>query len=102
MALVLKAALDKEPPSVGLGAAQGLAFALGLSSKYLHLPLAILGVSLLRSPRAFVAAALAGIIAFFLFNRVLNPLVFTGGFHRPLNPARPQGGLRDGASRLLL
>jgi len=81
MALVLKAALDERLPSLGLVVGQGLAFALGLSSKYLHLPLAILGVSLLRSPRAFVAASLTGLIAFFLFNRLLNPLVFAGGFH---------------------
>jgi hypothetical protein len=49
MALVLKSTLDEKPPSVGLGAAQGLTFALGLSSKFLHLPLAIIGVSLFRN-----------------------------------------------------
>lgn len=38
MALVLKAALDEKPPSAGLAAAQGLIFALGVSSKYLHFP----------------------------------------------------------------
>ena len=96
MALVLKAALDERPPSVGLGVGQGLAFALGLSSKYLHLPLAILGVSLLRSPRAFVAASLAGFIAFFLFNRVLNPLVFTGGFHWLVSLATHKGVYGEG------
>jgi hypothetical protein len=96
MALVLKAALDEGPPSPGLGAAQGLAFALGLSSKYLHLPLAILGVSLLRSPRAAVAAAVAGIVAFFLFNRVLNPLVFSGGFHWLVSLATHKGVYGEG------
>jgi hypothetical protein len=53
MALVLKAALDERAPTVGLGVAQGLIFALGLSSKFLHAPLAVLGVSLLRNRRAF-------------------------------------------------
>src|ERR1035437_5257743 len=43
MALVLKAALDERAPTIGLGAAQGLIFALGLSSKILHAPLAIMG-----------------------------------------------------------
>lgn len=96
MALVLKAALDERPPSVGLGVAQGLTFALGLSSKYLHLPLAIMGVSLLRNPRAFVAASLAGIVAFFLFNRVLNPLVFTGGIHWLVSLATHKGLYGEG------
>ena len=96
MALVLKAALDENPPTIGLGAAQGLTFALGLSSKYLHLPLAILGVSLLRNPRALVAASLAGIVGFFLFNRVLNPLVFTGGFHWLVSLATHKGAYGEG------
>src|SRR5580704_15219497 len=81
MALVLKAALDERPPTVWLGAAQGLAFGLGLSSKILQLPLAILGVSLLRNRWAFGIAFLTGILSFFLFNRIFNPNVFSGGFH---------------------
>ena len=36
MALVIKAALDEKPPSLGLGIAQGVIFALGLSSKYFY------------------------------------------------------------------
>jgi hypothetical protein len=80
MALVIKAALDEKPPTVGLGIAQGATFALGLSSKFLYAPLAILGVALLRNRRAFVAAALVGVFAFFIFNRILNPHVFGGGF----------------------
>ncbi len=79
MALVLKAALDESPPTVGLGVAQGLMFGLGLSSKFLHLPLAVLGVSLLRNRRAVGVAFLTGILTFFLLNRVLNPDVFAGG-----------------------
>ncbi len=80
MALVIKAALDDEPPTVRLGVVSGLIFALGFSSKYLYLPLAILGVSLLRNPRAFRAALIAGAIGFIAFNLVLNPAVFTRGF----------------------
>jgi hypothetical protein len=80
MALVIKAALDDEPPTVRLGVASGLIFALGFSSKYLYLPLAILGVSLLRNPRAFRAALIAGAVGFIAFNLVLNPAVFTRGF----------------------
>jgi hypothetical protein len=80
MALVVKAALDSHPPAVGLGIASGLAFALGFSSKFLYLPLALLGVSLLRNPRAFVAALATGIIGFIGFNLTFNPGTMTRGF----------------------
>jgi hypothetical protein len=80
MALVIKAALDDRPPTVRLGVAAGLIFALGFSSKYLYLPLAILGVSLLRNPRAFTAACIAGAVGFTAFNLIFNPAVFTRGF----------------------
>jgi hypothetical protein len=79
-ALVLKAALDEKAPTIALGAAQGLIFALGLSSKFLHLPLAIMGVSLLRNRWAFVTALLVGILSFAILNRVFNPNVFSIGF----------------------
>ncbi|QWG16348.1 hypothetical protein KMZ68_15075 [Bradyrhizobium sediminis] len=95
-ALVLKAALDETPPSVRLGFAQGLVFALGLSSKYLYAPLAILGVSLLRNRRAFATATLVGVIAFFIFNRVLNPYVFTSGFRWLVNLATHKGVYGEG------
>ncbi len=80
MALVIKAALDAEPPTVRLGVVAGLIFALGFSSKYLYLPLAVLAVSLLRNPRAFKAALVAGAIGFIAFNLIFNPAVFTRGF----------------------
>jgi hypothetical protein len=80
MALALKAALDDRPPTISLGVAMGLVFAFGLSSKYLHLPLAIVGVSLLRNPRAFAMAVLTGIFSFVVFNSILNPLVFSLGW----------------------
>jgi len=100
MALVLKAALDEKGPTIGLGATQGLIFALGLSSKYLHAPLAVMGVSLLRNRWAFATAAVVGPFAFFIFNRVLNPLVFTGGFHLAGERGDPQGHLRRRRGRL--
>src|SRR6266446_5370374 len=96
MALVLKAALDERGPTIGLGATQGLIFALGLSSKYLHAPLAVMGVSLLRSRWAFATAAVVGPFAFFIFNRVLNPLVFTGGFHWLVSLATHKGTYGEG------
>ena len=80
MALVVRAALDDRPPTVRLGVVSGLIFALGFSSKYLYLPLAVLGVSLLRNPRAFKAVLIAGAIGFIAFNLVFNPAVFTRGF----------------------
>jgi len=98
MALALKAALGREPPTAGLGAAQGFTFAVGLSSKYLHLPLAALGVSLIRSRCSFITAWLIGIFAFFLFNRLLNPNVFTGGFHWLVRVATHKGNYGTGES----
>ena len=103
MALVLKAVLDQRPPAIGLGAAQGLTFALGLSSKFLHLPLAIFGVSLLRNPRAFVVA--------FLYRdcciRLVQPPAQPAGVFRGVSLAGqsgdPQGRLwrrRTGLHRL--
>jgi len=80
MALVLKAALDARPPTIRLGVAQGAIFALGLSSKILYAPLAVLGVCLLRSPIALAAAFLVGAVSFWLFNFVFHPNVFTSGF----------------------
>lgn len=96
MALVLKAALDETPPSIRLGVAQGLIFALGLSSKYLYAPLAIMGVSLLRNRWAFATATLVGAVAFFIFNRVLNPYVFTSGFRWLVNLATHKGVYGEG------
>lgn len=96
MALVLKAALDERRPTVGLGVSQGLIFALGLSSKYLYAPLAILSVSLLRNRRAYAAATLVGVLAFFIFNRVLNPHVFTVGFRWLVTLATHKGIYGEG------
>ena len=91
MALALKAALDENPPTVWLGAMQGLTFGLGLSSKILVFPLAALSVSLLRNRWAFAVASLTGILSFFLFNRIFNPNVFTGGFHWLVSLATHKG-----------
>ncbi len=98
MALALKACLDETPPTIGVGAAEGLAFALGLSSKYLYLPLAVMGVSLIRSRSASAVAWLVGIFGFFLFNRILNPHVFTGGFHWLVSLATHKGVYGEGES----
>jgi hypothetical protein len=81
MALAIKAALDERPPRLWLGLAMGLTFGLGLSSKFLHLPLAVIGVSLLRRPGVLAASVLAGISTFVLVNRIFNPLVFSYGYH---------------------
>jgi hypothetical protein len=96
MGLVLKAALDERPPTIGLGAAQGLIFALGLSSKYLYLPLAIVGVCFQRSLRASVVAWLVGIFGFFIVNRIFSPGVFTSGFHWLVSLATHKGIYGEG------
>jgi hypothetical protein len=80
MALVVKTALDPNPPRVRLGVASGLIFAFGFSSKYLFLPMVALGVGLLSNKRAFVAAFITGAIAFAAFNLILNPGAITRGF----------------------
>lgn len=98
MALVVKAALDEKPPTAMLGAASGLTFALGLSSKYLHLPLAIIGISLIRNWRATVAAWVTGIGGFVIFNRIFNPLVFTSGWHWLVSLATHKGVYGEGES----
>ena len=96
MALVLKAALGERAPTIGLGAVQGLIYALGLSSKILSAPLAIMTVSLLRNRWAVVAAVLSGIFSFFIFNRILHPLVFTSGFRWLVDLATHKGTYGEG------
>ena len=80
MALVVKGALDPDPPTVRLGVAAGLIFVFGFSSKYLFFPLAILAVNLLRNKRAFMAALITDAIVFPVFNLTLNSGVITRGF----------------------
>ena len=80
MALTVKVALDRNPPTVRFGVMSGLIFAFGFSSKYLFFPMAALGVALLRNKRAYAAAFIAGVIAFVVFNLVLNPGTITRGF----------------------
>ncbi|MCP4619688.1 MAG: hypothetical protein GY844_25010 [Bradyrhizobium sp.] len=96
MALVVKAALDEKPPTVGLGVAQGVTFALGLSSKYLYAPVGVLVVALLRSRRATVAAIVTAALLFFAFNRILNPYVFTSGFRWLVSLATHKGIYGEG------
>lgn len=80
MAVVIKVALDRDPPTIGLGAVSGLTFALGFSTKYLYLPLVVLGVCLLRNMRAFKVAVIVGAIGFVAFNLISNPGTITRGF----------------------
>jgi len=96
MALVLKAALQDKSPSVGLGIGQGVIFALGLSSKFLYAPLALLGLSLFRNQKAYWAAGAAGILTFFVYNRIFHPLVFTSGFHWMASLATHKGVYGEG------
>jgi hypothetical protein len=91
MALALKASLGEKRPTIGLGAAGGVTFALGLSSKYLYLPLAAVGISLIRGRLASATAWLVGIFAFFIFNQILSPDVFKGGFHWLVSLATHKG-----------
>jgi hypothetical protein len=96
MALVIKAVLGEKPPSIGLGAAQGVLFALGLSSKYVYAPIALLIVGLLRNWWAVLVAFATGAWLFFGFNRILNPYVFTSGFHWLVNLATHKGIYGEG------
>jgi len=91
MALVVKAALDPNPPTVRFGVVSGLIFAFGFSSKYLFLPLAALSVTLLTNKRAFAAAFITGAIAFTAFNLILNPGAINRGFGWMLSIATHKG-----------
>jgi hypothetical protein len=101
IALALKAALDERPPTIGLGAAAGLIFALGLSSKILAAPLAIMGVSLLRNRLAFATASLVSVLSFWIFNRVFNPNVFSIGFHWLVSLATHKGIYGEGEAGVI-
>jgi hypothetical protein len=74
----------------------GVIFGLGLSSKFLYLPLAVIGVSLLRSPLSFVTSVLAGILTFIVLNQIFNPWVFSAGFHWLLALATHKGTYGQG------
>jgi hypothetical protein len=80
MGLAIKVAFNENPPTVRRGVALGLIFALGFSSKYLYLPLALIGVCLLRNSRALVAACITGTLGFAAFNLIFNPGAITRGF----------------------
>ena len=101
MGIVLKAALDETAADGWLGAALGLIFALGLSSKYLYLPLAIIGRVVFREagghppPLGWSAS-----FRFFLINRILNPLVFTSGYHWLVSLATHKGIYGEGGAGL--
>jgi hypothetical protein len=96
MAIAVKAALGDRPPTPALAVLSGLNFALGLSSKYLYLALAPLGLCFVRNPRAMAAALVTSILAFVLFNRIFNPLVFSSGFHWLVSLATHKGTYGQG------
>jgi hypothetical protein len=96
MAIVIRAALGKDPPSVRLGVASGLIFALGFSSKYLYLVHAVFGVSFLRNRRAALAAFAVGLFGFVLFNLAFNPGTITRGFGWLVKIATHQGYYGEG------
>ena len=91
MATVIRAALNKDPPSVRLGIVGGLIFALGFSSKYLYLVHAVMGVAFLRNMRAFRTAVTVGLLGFVLFNLAFNPGTITRGFGWLVQIATHQG-----------
>jgi len=91
MATVIRAALNKDPPSVRLGIVSGVIFALGFSSKYLYLVHAVMSVAFLRNMRAFRAAVTVGLFGFVLFNLAFNPGTITRGFGWLVQIATHQG-----------
>jgi hypothetical protein len=96
MALVVKAALEPEPPTERLGVVSGLVFAFGFSSKYLFFPMAFLSVSLLRNKRALAGAFVAGTIAFTCFNFAFNPGAINRGFGWLFSIATHKGAYGQG------
>jgi len=98
MAIVIKAALDEQPPSTGLGVVSGTIFALGFATKYLYLPQALFAVCLLRNRRAFVAALITGVIGFVGFSLIFNPGTITRGFGWLAQIATHKGQYGEGES----
>ena len=98
MAIVIKAALDEQPPTTGLGVVSGLIFALGFSTKYLYLPQALFAVCLFRNRRAFVAALITGVIGFVAFSLIFNPGTITRGFGWLAQIATHKGQYGEGES----
>jgi len=98
MAIVIKAALDEQPPTTGLGVVSGLIFALGFATKYLYLPQALFAVCLFRNRRAFVAALITGVIGFVAFSLIFNPGTITRGFGWLAQIATHKGQYGEGES----
>jgi hypothetical protein len=98
MAIVIKAALDKDPPATSLGVMSGVIFALGFATKYLYLPQALFAVCLLRNRRAFVAALITGAIGFVAFSLIFNPGTITRGFGWLVQIATHKGYYGEGES----
>jgi hypothetical protein len=96
MAIAVKASLGDKPPTIALGAAAGLNFALGLSTKYLFLALAPLGLCFIGNIRALITAVVTAVAAFVLLNRIFNPFVFSGGFHWLVALATHKGKYGEG------
>ena len=96
MAIVIKAALDAQPPATSLGIVSGVIFALGFSTKYLYLPQALFAVCLLRNRRAFVAAMITGAVGFVGFNLIFNPGTITRGFGWLVQIATHKGQYGEG------
>ena len=96
MAIAVKASISDKPPTLALGAAAGLNFALGLSTKYLFLALAPLGLCFIANIRALMAAVLVAVLAFVLLNQILSPFVFSGGFHWLVALATHKGKYGEG------
>lgn len=98
MAIVIKAALDEEPPATRLGVISGVIFALGFATKYLYLPQALFAVCLLRNRRAFLAALITGALGFVAFSLIFNPGTITRGFGWLVQIATHKGQYGEGES----
>jgi hypothetical protein len=95
-AIVIKAALDAQAPSTGLGVVSGAIFALGFSTKYLYLPQALFAVCLLRNRQALVASLIIGAIGFVGFSLIFNPGTITRGFGWLVQIATHKGQYGEG------
>jgi hypothetical protein len=95
-AIAVKASLGDKPPTIALGVAAGVNFALGLSTKYLFLALAPLGLCFIGNIRALIAAVVTAVLAFVLFNKIFSPFVFAGGFHWLVALATHKGKYGEG------
>ncbi|MCK1313383.1 hypothetical protein [Bradyrhizobium sp. 23] len=102
MALILKAALGDQPPSTRLGLVLGLVCAFGMSSKFLYMPLAVVGIAaLLRNRLALAVSGVVAVSAFYVIHFLFHPRVLYDGYAWLYSIASHKGQYGHGEAGLI-